>query len=121
MTVQTAAKPPASSISPRDAAGGAIAHDIVAAERQVDAVISQLGQTMSGMAESRIASGLPIHAGRRALRSYLEAVGYAVSLREAIADSHHFLAQDGRRYGVDWTAIGPTESTPLDPEKDGKG
>lgn len=104
---------------PKAVLGGVMAHNLANSEHALDTFIGQLGRGLSDMAEGRRSAGLHASACQGAVERYAQVISLSAQLRGDLVKAHAAFAISGRRAGVNWTAFGPTESTPDDPETDG--
>lgn len=101
--------------------GGVVAHSLADSEHALDAFIGQLGRGLTEMADGRRIAGLRAADCQSAFRRYVNVISTAAELRGELVRTHAEFAISGRRAGVDWTTLGPTESTPDGPITDGPG
>lgn len=112
-------RPDRSTISPADQLASAVSHDLVSSERHLDQFLASLGRGLATMTGQRAEVGLRVAFAQRSLERYGAVIAQGIAMRSAIVEAHQSFAREARREALDWTRLGPTESTPLEPEKDG--
>jgi hypothetical protein len=119
--IRTLQKPPLAENDHKAVLGGVVAHSLADSEHALDAFIGQLGRGLTEMADGRRGAGLRAADCQSAFRRYANVISTAAELRGELVRTHAEFAISGRRAGVNWTAFGPTESTPDGPITDGPG
>lgn len=112
-------RPDRSAVSPADQLAGAVSTDLVTSERHLDQFLASLGRGLATMTGDRADAGLRAAFAQRSLERYGAVITQGIAMRSAIVEAHQSFAREARREAIDWTRMGPTESTPMDPEKDG--